>query len=381
MTHGVALQEARPGNDAGKLPHDGTRRSRRIRAAGVIAGASVAAIAAAQGGIAMTALAAVAVAAAGWLALREPQVAAATPAADRWQHLLDRLLPVWVRHITTVRQQSDEAIGNMMGAFSGLLSQIDNQQFQNNAVTDEGGGGLQRIDQTLQELMAPLTQAMRDKDSMLREVLNFGDWVKDLNRMAEDVGALARQTNLLALNAAIEAARAGQHGRGFAVVAQEVRQLSRQSGETGERISKRIADMDRLSRSLVTRVGENVRADEAMLAEINSRIHGLSALIGERNGALGAVADQMRESAARASAEMENLLIHFQFQDRVSQMLANVGIDIERLAEAVGSDAEPMDIDDWLVRLEAGYTTTEQRENHGGGSSADIGPAASIDFF
>ena len=58
--------------------------------------------------------------------------------------------------------------------------------------------------------------------------------------MGADVAGIASQTNLLALNAAIEAARAGDAGRGFAVVADEVRTLSSRSGETGERIGRRI---------------------------------------------------------------------------------------------------------------------------------------------
>jgi methyl-accepting chemotaxis protein len=63
------------------------------------------------------------------------------------------------------------------------------------------------------------------------EIGSFSQSLAEVDKVAEEIGTIARQTNLLALNAAIEAARAGDAGKGFAVVAAEVRALALQTSQ------------------------------------------------------------------------------------------------------------------------------------------------------
>lgn len=74
--------------------------------------------------------------------------------------------------------------------------------------------------------------------------------------------------------------------------------------------------------------------------------------------------------------EVERMYIGFQYQDRISQMLALLESDIARLQHVLGGKTtEVPALDDWMQRLESQYAMSEQHSIHGGNPASQ--PASS----
>lgn len=80
--------------------------------------------------------------------------------------------------------------------------------------------------------------------------------------------------------------------------------------------------------------------------------------------------------------QVERMYIGFQYQDRISQMIALLEGDMARLLAAMQTQgAELPDLADWLTNLEAQYAMAEQRNSHAGAPGAASGADQETTFF
>jgi methyl-accepting chemotaxis protein len=210
--------------------------------------------------------------------------------------------------------------------------------------------------------------------------------------MVKDVGKIAGQTNLLALNAAIEAARAGEVGRGFAVVADEVRKLSTMSAESGKKISDVIATVNQAISTTIKASEDFARQDAAMVSSSEQTIAQVLNKFEHAATGLDNSAEVLRHESQLIGAEVSDVLVALQFQDRVSQVLIHVRNDLEKLESnlmsyeqniAKGELPSPFDARSWLGELSKTYTMPEQHAAHGGNSQHAVASSAApeITFF
>ena len=318
-------------------------------------------------------------------------VIAPPPAADsRWQALAAlglAVLPLWSRHVDTARANAREAVESLVARFGRLVQQLHHAETTSGQVTGGRQGGIvHAIDDSrprLEQVVERLRQAMTSKQKVLDDVRQLENFTGELRAMADDVGRLASQTNLLALNAAIEAARAGEAGRGFAVVADEVRKLSTQSAETGKRIGEKINVINAAIQATAAAASQAREADEDAVSGSEHAVREVIGSLSEAGSELQHVAHSLREENARIGSEISGLLVDFQFQDRMSQILEHVIADMRRLhshiesmngAAAVGAP----DTRAWLEGLRLSYATEDERRAHPGQSD---GGASGVNFF
>lgn len=97
--------------------------------------------------------------------------------------------------------------------------------------------------QTSAEMRGESDQLCGTVQASTQAITTVFESLRQIQHAIKDIQQLADQTNLLALNANIEAARAGDAGRGFAVVASEVKDLSRQTSATLNRINTVVTEL------------------------------------------------------------------------------------------------------------------------------------------
>lgn len=300
--------------------------------------------------------------------------------------LVGEVLPVWRRQIDSARSHSEESVGNILASFGSISGRLDQaiqmtQGSQFSMSSHSADEMVQRNEASVAQMLEPMRQALASRDQVYAKLDMLGEAMSDLRQISLQIKQLARRTNMVALNASVEASRAGERGSGFMVVAQEVRQLATQSGDAANKMMSRTNGIDLELQELRNRAAAQDSSDEALRdqAAANARmvISGLLSSLGDMNRS----SRELQEAGTAVHDEFERVLMNFQTQDRLSQMLCCVMDDITRLTEWLqqGGDLSSAQAGEWLARLDASYTMEEQRSEHHGNTS--IQREAAIEFF
>jgi methyl-accepting chemotaxis protein len=325
-----------------------------------------------------------------WHARRGRPVAATAAEAGGPPELAARLVEarrLWVAHLGTAQQQMRDATDQLLGGFSAILEQLDAITAPGasaDATLDDRAAVLERCESELRGLLVNFEGFVKSRDEVLASVRVLEGASSGLRDMAEDVAKIARQTSLLSINAAIEAARAGASGRGFAIVAKEVQRLSSESGETGKRIGDHVRNFGERMTSTLADAAEHSRADAETIQRSEATIN---AVVGQVDGAVTGMqqrADELRQRSEAVREQVQQLMVAFQFQDRVHQIIDQVTASMdeafERVGEALATGRVPP-AGEWEALLRKGYTTLEQHAVHEGTPQPAVAPAGGVTFF
>lgn len=326
-----------------------------------------------------------------WLAAR-PAPRAAQPGGEEAvssqgaRLMVDKVVPVWKRHVEASKQEADKGIGDLLASFSSLSDGLSAaaRQAEGDPMALRAGTTDDLLEQhgpAIDALLLPMQQARDQREAMLGQVLEMHEDLRDLQQLAKEIRQIAAHTNLVALNASIEANRAGRDGQGFTAVAQEVRSLAAKSDSTGERIATRIQKL--AERVDTTRSQALVQSGSDEELRLRARLQArevIGLLVTDLSRSLQA-SRELQAVSAQVGRDLEQIFMGFQFQDRLTQMLDAIGCDMERFAHWVAEHeyASQADAARWLEELERTYTMEEQRSHHHG--TVEIQRSTGVDFF
>jgi methyl-accepting chemotaxis protein len=294
-------------------------------------------------------------------------------------------MPLWAKQIEAARAQAEEAIVSLSGRFSGIVERLDaalgasREEIgsQNIAQAAEEGAG------QLAKVMDALRSIQSSRAALAQAIRGLVTYTEELQAMSSEVEQIAFNTNILAVNAAIEAAHAGDTGRGFAVVAQEVRALSVAARETGKRISEKVGMINAALQETGAQNERVSREDKKSVDDSEEHISSVLNRFRQRTQRLSEIARQSSQESEAIKGEVAESLVQLQFQDRMSQILAHVVINMQQLREAELAAAEGDGSEQsraYLERMKESYTTEEQRQLHEGQAAQAVSPQE-VTFF
>ncbi len=298
---------------------------------------------------------------------------------------------VWSRHLQTAQTQTREATERLLGGFVSIIQQLD--RIISSGAQEAAAGGqdvraqvLTSAERDLKELLTSLDDILHAKDRVLGTIRELDGASKGLMGLADVVEKIARQTNLLALNAAIEAARAGQAGAGFAVVAGEVRRLSAESGNMGKQIGEQVRHFGAQVGATIRDAATQAESDRVALDTNEQRVRTVIERVDEAVESLHHQSEETRALSASIRTEVEELMVAFQFQDRVSQIIDQVVQAVEGIGAHVEQATRTRRLPSaqtWQDTLSRGYSTEEQQHNHASphARSGSAQPASEVTFF
>lgn len=295
------------------------------------------------------------------------------------ENLCKQMLPILSRQIQSSNSQTEESVTELSQGFSGLSTHLEEVILasQNRSENLGDGNGMINLfsesQSSLQTVIDALEASLSRENSFLNDVQNLSAQAEELNEMAGAVGQIADQINLLALNAAIEAARAGEHGRGFAVVADEVRKLASMSAETGQQMIEKVSNIGEAVNNTLKQTESSIEHNRTAVVDGKETIESVFARLQDTIETLQDDSSSLRSASEDIRDQISNVLVNFQFQDRVSQILSKVLVDINDMVDDVdGRQMQrkqsnillPFEYQQKIHDMQSHYTTDEQRHNH-----------------
>lgn len=157
----------------------------------------------------------------------------------------------------------------------------------------------------------------------------------------------------------------------FSDIGPHINMAERQSQQINDALAQPLGGVSGLVEAC-ERVFNPVLLDTGLTATNRSAIEQVLGMVRNTVGAMEQISKPFQHETQMVAQQVERMYMGFQYQDRISQMLALIEGDIARLQETFSDSAAAIpDLAGWLLHLESQYAMTEQRQDHQAKSPAD----------
>ncbi|MFO7731389.1 MAG: methyl-accepting chemotaxis protein [Spirochaetia bacterium] len=201
--------------------------------------------------------------------------------------------------------------------------------------SDEGGLRVQsvRMEEELRRIEQLIKEFKIIRDDYIGELEMIEKTMKSVDQFTDTITDLSERTNVLAINASIEAARAGQAGRGFAVIAAEVQGLAKSTMKIADEISTTIESSVHTVKDSIGTYGERLQNAVEKLAQSGEKHAAVIDQLTPQIDQVSKVVEESQKLSASVTKNINDVTVHLQYQDSVSQILQHMVQLFETLAQ------------------------------------------------
>ncbi|MGL5721955.1 MAG: methyl-accepting chemotaxis protein [Brevinema sp.] len=236
-------------------------------------------------------------------------------------------LDIAMREFIARNQNVSDAAGNIMGVFNRHRDGLESYRSKAENISSTSQE-INFITQSKRSQLDELIGATRSgEERMKKSILTIEKVAEDSKNMLNMISLImevAERTNVLALNAAVEASRAGKAGGGFAIVAKEIKNLSTETTQNTDVISRSL----RTNIKSIEEAVETIRHAGDSFVGINANLSDFSTAIDDIAFRVNALSEQNIEM----STETKDILV---LVDEVQQVLEKMLIFVEQSAAKV----------------------------------------------
>lgn len=236
---------------------------------------------------------------------------------------------------TTKRASHQGNLANECAAAMEEMNTTVRDIAMNSRYSAENAQGVMESSSQAKSIVKGLVDSTKEINSVAQLLsTNMNELAISSEAIGKIVGAMksvAEQTNLLALNATIEAARAGSAGKGFAVVAQEVKDLSIQSRQAAEEVSKTVAqeqEIVRKSVDITSKILSQIDDNNRFTEKVDDSLSAISEQAANTSEQAMSIASAVEQQSA-ASSEITKIVAQvaqISTETANSMNLASIGI-------------------------------------------------------
>ncbi len=155
----------------------------------------------------------------------------------------------------------------------------------------------------------------------------------------------------------------------FSDIGPHINMAERQSEQINDALAQPIGGVTGLMEAC-EHVLAPVFQDPNLSATSKATLEQLLNMVRRAVGALEQVAKPFQHETQMVAAQVERMYMGFQYQDRISQMMALLEGDMVSLQQALAAEGSQVpELAAWLLHLESQYAMSEQRADHAGVAS------------